>query len=145
MNLISEIKEQDLILLSQSYMRTFNGEPWLERWLCQDAFRRLENLYHTPDFYGLAFRKENTPIGAVFGRIEHFYDGDTFQIEEFWIEQTFQGMGYGSELIQKLKEMLSGTVKSMFLITMHNPKTIGFYQKNGFTVNEGFCVMHTDL
>ncbi len=145
MNLISQITEQDLPLLSQSYMRTFSGEPWLERWRYEDAFRRLENLYHAPGFSGLVFRKEDTPVGAVFGRIEHFYDGDALQIEEFWMEPVFQGMGFGSELIQKLKELLSGTVKSMFLMTMHNPKTVGFYQKNGFTVNEGFCVMHMDL
>lgn len=145
MNLISEITEQDLILLSQSYMRTFNGEPWLERWRYEDAFRRLENLYHAPGFYGLVLRKDTTPVGAVFGRTEHFYDGDTLQIEELWIEQTFQGMGFGSELIQTLKKMLSGKVTGMFLMTMHNPKTVGFYQKNGFAVNEGFCVMHMDF
>lgn len=143
--MISEIEEQDLPLLSQSYMRTFNGEPWLERWRYEDASKRLDHLYHAPGFYGLAFRKEQTVTGAVFGRIEHFYDGDTLQIEELWMEQTFQGKGYGSELIQNLKEKLFGKVKSMFLITMHNPKTMGFYQKNGFTVNEGFCIMHMDL
>jgi len=142
---ISEISEQDLSGLALAYMKTFNSDPWFERWVQSDAKKRLQDLYQSPNFDGLMLLDGKTPIGGVFGRKERFFDGDSFRIDEFWIQRSFQDNGYGTALMEKLREQLAGSVKSIYLITMHNPKTAGFYQKSGFSVNDGFCIMHLNM
>lgn len=139
---IRRVYYTDLPLLAESYMRTFNGAPWFDRWDRRTALLRLRDLYRTPGFYGFLLWQDGMPMGAVLGRTERYFDGSCFQIVEFWIETRVQRQGYGKQLMDKLKEdMRLFEVKKLYLITMHSAQTENFYQKNGFVVQDGLCVM----
>lgn len=132
----------DLPLLAESYMRTFNGAPWFDRWDRETALLRLRDLYRTPGFCGRAIWQDSMPLGAVLGRSERYFDGECFQIVEFWIEPSVQRQGYGKLLMDELKDSMHVLgVKKIYLITMHGDQTEHFYEKNGFVVQDGLCVM----
>lgn len=139
---IGRVCYTDLPVLAESYMRTFNGEPWFDRWDRETALLRLIDLYKTPGYYGLLLWQDGNPLGAVLGRRERYFDGNCFQIVEFWIEPGVQRQGYGKQLMKKLKtELRSFQIKKIYLITMHSGQTVHFYEKNGFVMQDGLCVM----
>ena len=129
-------------LLAESYMRTFNGEPWWDRWDRKSATERLQDIRRTPGFCGFALWENGTPLGAVLGRTEHYFDGDCSQIIELWVESRVQKQGWGKKLLDALIACLRGQhVRRLYLITMRGEATEGFYQKCGFSTQEGMCIM----
>lgn len=140
---INSIKYSELPEIADSYIRTFNGAPWHDDWTQKTAFDRFKEMYYTPGFWGLSIWKDNKPFGAVLGRCETYFDGDYFQIVEFWIEPSEQKKGYGRKLLDEVKRILKfRKVKKIYLITMHGNETEGFYKHNGFTTDEGLCIMN---
>ncbi len=139
---IAPIGRTDLPRLAESYMRTFNGEPWWDRWDRDTALRRLRDLWETPGALCLALWERGELLGAVIGRRERYYHGDCFQIVEFWVEPATQRKGCGRRLMTALLERLREEgVAQVYLITMHSESTVGFYQKNGFLVQDDLCIM----
>lgn len=139
---IGVVNYADLTILAESYMRTFNGAPWFDRWDRETALLRIMDLYRTPGFYGLSLWQDGMPLGTVLGRSERYFDGDCFQIVEFWVEPRMQKMGYGKQLMDNLTENLRQFgIKKVYLITMRSEQTQRFYEKNGFVVQDGLCVM----
>lgn len=138
---INRVTYTDLPELAESYMRTFNGEPWFDRWTKKDALNRLTQLYKTAGFYGLAVWENDSPIGAIIGRSESYYSGDCFQIVELWVEPRAQRMGWGGKLLDELKERLTGQVRKIYLITMIDENIIHFYYQKGFIHQKGMCLL----
>ncbi|GEM_PF-353742 len=138
---INTVYYVDLPELAESYMRTFNGEPWFDRWTKEIALQRLRQLYKTSGFHGLAVWEDDSPLGAVFGREEYYYGGNCFQIVELWVEPKAQRMGWGGKLLDELKEMLCENVRKIYLITMADDNILKFYEKNHFIVQKGMCLL----
>lgn len=146
---IHPVWRTDLTRLAESYMRTFNGEPWWDRWDKQTALNRLVDLYCTPGFCGFALWQQGTPLGGILGRSEQYFDGGCFQIIELWVEPRMQRRGWGKLLLDALcAELNRQGIRKLFLITMHGEATEGFYQRYGFSTQDGLCIMQlpgTDL
>ncbi len=143
---IYSIVYKDIDKLAESYMRTFNREPWNDNWNKETAVRRLESMCNSYGFVGFALWQDDKPIGAVMGKLDIYYDGDYFQIIEFWIEPEFQHKGYGKMLMNKLTEELKNLkVLKIYLITLHNQSTKGFYEHFGFETDENLCIMNLFL
>ena len=136
---IETIREYQLDQLAESYMRTFNGAPWWDRWTKHSAMLRLSDLFHTPGFFGVAQFDGGDPVGALLGRSEQYFDRKAFQIIELWVEPAAQRQGVGQKLLAELRDLLPE--HRFYLITMHGEATEGFYEKNGFVVQDGLCVM----
>ena len=139
---LSGIGFTDLSRLAESYMRTFNGEPWWDRWDKSTALARLKDLYRSPGFDGTSVWKDGMPVGAVMGRRERYCDGDCFQIVEFWVEPRVQHEGWDARLLADLRDRLRiQGVRKIFLVTVQTPQIGEFYTKNGFVLQDGMCVM----
>lgn len=142
---IDLVKSQDLPRLAESYMRTFNGEPWWDKWDKASALARLQMLFQSPGFVCFAVWKDGVPLGAVMGRSEKYYDKMVFQIVELWVEPRIQGHGWGKRLLDELRHfLLTVGVNRLYLITMHGESTEGFYEKCGFTTQEAMCLMQLE-
>ena len=129
-------------MLAESYMRTFNGEPWWDKWDRRTAVVRLEEIRRTPGFCGLGLWQDGVPLGAILGRSEHYFDGNCFQIIELWVEPRVQKQGWGKKLLDALiRELRDNHIRRVYLITMRGEMTEGFYQKCGFSTQEGMCIM----
>ena len=89
--------------------------------------------------FRVALWQDGTRSGRCSGRSEQYFDGDCFQIIELWVEPAAQRQGVGQKLLAELRDMLPE--HRFYLITMHGEATEGFYEKNGFVVQDGLCVM----
>ena len=128
--------------LAESYMRTFNGEPWWDKWDRKTAEQRMQDIRRMPGFRGFALWQQGSPVGAVLGRYEQYFDGECFQIVELWVEPRFQKQGWGKKLLDELIcSMRLAGLNRIYLITMRGESTEGFYRNCGFSTQEGMCVM----
>lgn len=136
----------DMDKLAKSYMQTFNAPPWNDQWTEKAACDRMYELYRMPGFLGMVFWEHQMPVGAVLGRTERYYDGEYFQLIECWIQPHLQGKGYGTQLMQRLEEILQArSIKKIYLITMHSTAAAAFYQRCGFSCEDSQCIMQKIL
>lgn len=133
-------------LLASSFAEVFNAAPWNDDWDHAQAFERIRNLMETPRFDGAAVIRDGKAVAAILGRGEQYYDGVVFQIIEFWVAKDLQRQGIGRRLLADFTAHLKEQgIRRVFLLTMRGDATEGFYQKQGFVMQEGMCLMEHDL
>lgn len=133
-------------MLAQSFAKVFNDEPWNDSWTHQQALERIRDIENTPRFDGVAVIREGKVIAAILGRGEQYYDGEVFQIIEFWVAKKLQCQGIGSRLLADFTAHLKAKgIQRVFLLTMRGERTEGFYQKQGFETSSGMCLMERNL
>ncbi len=129
-------------MLAQSFAEVFNAEPWNDNWTHQQALERIRDIENTPRFDGTAVIRDGKVIAAILGRGEQYYDGEVFQIIEFWVANAFQRQGIGSRLLADFTEHLKEKgIHKVFLLTMRGERTEGFYKKQGFQTISNMCLM----
>ncbi len=142
----SEITKDDLQAMSQLFMEVFNEAPWNDKWTIETAYKRLEMFYNSPGFDGLLQYEEGKLVALILGIAEAYFDGTSFRIIEFCVDNHQQRSGYGSKLLAAFKERLKQKgMKDIFLLTCRGESTEGFYQKNGFNTSKSMIMMHTNL
>ncbi|KGM95180.1 spermidine acetyltransferase [Clostridium novyi A str. 4552] len=135
-------KEVHLKECSKMYPSIFNEEPWKESWTEDIAYKRLKEVYDTPNFFGITYIKDEKIIGAILGNIEHWDIGEKYILKEFFIDSKCQGNGLGRKMLGELEKRLSElSVKSIELNTLMGRSTEGFYSQNGYEVNKQMIVM----
>lgn len=124
------------------FVRVFNNPPWCDSWTYQTAEKRIHDMMSAPTFFGLSLYQDNTCIGIIFGQKEQFYNGVHFQIQEFCIDTNYQGIGYGTKLLNEfISKLESIGVYQVYLITSKDEKTEGFYNRKGFETSKNMIVM----
>lgn len=82
-------------------------------------------------------------VGFIMGRWEQYYDGIHFQILEFCVDNKMQGKGLGRKILKEfIKTLESKGIYKIFLLTLRNEHTEGFYRKNGLVTDENMCLMY---
>ena len=69
---------------------------------------------------------------------------DTCELKNIATYEIWHGMGYGSKLIQYITAYYKGKYKTMIVGTGDVPKSLKFYEKNGFTVSHKIKNFFTD-
>ena len=127
--------------LAKSYIYTFNSPPWNDKWTHESAYHRLKDLMMTPHFDGLEYLIDGEVMGAVLGAGEQYFDGFVFRIIELWTSPEFRRKGCGRALVNELLAHLKECgYKRVYLLTMRDESTLGFYQSLGFNVDENMCM-----
>ena len=143
---IDDIFYPDIPKVAESYMKTFNSEPWNDTWDKETAVMRIRELFNSARPYCRCIWNDGCIIGALMGRYETYFDGEVFQLVELWVQPEYQGNGYAKQLLETLKsDLKEWGVKRIYLLTMHCDLTEGFYRHNGFVTDKGMCVMNLDL
>lgn len=141
-----EFNEKYLEECAILYVDTFNGHPWNDHWNYDCAYNRLRDIYHTPGFLGRVACEEGKVIAAVFGSIEHWYEGNVYNLKEMFVQQSLRGKGIGSKLIDVLNEELKEQgIKSIYLFTLEGDLTETFYNRNGYKNIDGMIMMSRDI
>ncbi len=131
-----EMKEEDIHLITDLYIRTFNNEPWNEQWEVWSVQKRLSQITKAPDFYGLMLYHNESLVGFILGNQQQYYNGIKFEIKEFCIDLLVQNGGYGTKLLTEFERRLRlQGVDDFLLLTLRNPRTEGFYHKNGYVTS----------
>lgn len=139
---IEKMKELHLKACSLIYIDTFNAEPWNDRWDSESSYKRLKDIYETPNFYGLVAAEGDEIIGAVFGNLEQWYEGNMYNLKEIFVKQGIKQRGTGGKLMEALEQSLvKMDVKSISLFTMRGELTEKFYEKNGFSIEADMIMM----
>ena len=140
------VKEDDLEALADCYAATFNAPPWNDAWTSDTACQRLRELYDTPGFCGLADWEDGRAVSALLGAGESYFDGKVFRITELWTDSAYRSKGFAKALVLALEQRLcEDGYKRIYLITLKDPSTLGFYELSGFSGSADMCVLEKDI
>jgi aminoglycoside 6'-N-acetyltransferase I len=128
-----DIEGKDLPELLLIYVDVFTASPWNENWQYEDVISRLEWLYDTKGFIGIAAESTQGIAGSILGIMQPTKDMNSFQIREFFVRPALQSKGIGEKLISKLEHRLkTENVGTVSLVTMLGSAAMNFYIKNGY-------------
>lgn len=131
--------------LAVLFVNAFNKEPWNDNWTIEQAKERLTDIINTQKFCGMASYEDKKLVGFIMGKGEQYYDGIHFQILEFCVDNKMQGKGLGRKILKEfIKTLESKGIYKIFLLTLRNEQTEGFYRKNGLVTDENMCLMYKE-
>ncbi|HOQ16010.1 MAG TPA: GNAT family N-acetyltransferase [Defluviitaleaceae bacterium] len=78
----------------------------------------FKKIYKTPGFLGKVVLDNGEGKGAVMRNIEAWYEGDFYDVKEFFLHKVLRRKGVGSRLMYQLcQELKDRGVKTVWLIT----------------------------
>jgi len=127
-------------------MQVLNSEPWNDKWTLETAYRRLNDIYISPNFQGILYVEDGQVKGAILGNYEQYYEGFHYNLKEMFISNELQRQGIGSKLINELEKQLSNSdVTTIILFTSRGNNTNNFYLKNDFTEWNSMIMMGKEV
>lgn len=139
-----EIKNADLNNIAKVYVKTFNAEPWNDKWTIELAHNRLMQMASCEGFYGLLLKDADKIIGIILGNQEYYFTGMQFVIKEFCIDPDFQGKGLGKNLLSEFSARLKEKgIIEIYLFT--SKEQSGFYKKYGFGELNNIVFMNKEI
>ncbi len=143
---VEKLKKSHLKECSEMYINTFNNEPWNDSWDEKTSYKRLEDIYNTPGFYGLVVIEGNELKAAVLGNLEQWYEGYMYNLKEMFVKHEDKGSGIGSKLMKALERSIKEIgANSINLFTSKGDLTERFYLKNGLATEEDMVMMHKKI
>lgn len=140
--MINNLTKEHLEECALLFMKTFNNEPWNESWTYEKAYKRLENLFNTPEFFGFIKVLDNKIAGALFFHTTEWFTGKELTIKELFVDTTLQRAGVGKSLMNHLLDHVKSYPNTTInLYTLRNKQTLSFYEKLGFAIDEDLCIM----
>lgn len=137
-----ETTEAHLDELAQLYVETFNATPWNDEWTFETARKRLQQILHSEDSFGLCAYQGGQMCGAVLGVLEQYFDGPMFNLHEYWVKNEMRGKGIGSKLFAEMERCLRERgVRNIILITAKGDATEHFYHKQGMGTDPDLVFM----
>ncbi|KEF38360.1 acetyltransferase [Schinkia azotoformans MEV2011] len=148
--------KEDISACTSLFIDVFNREPWNDRWTGQLASEYFEDVVNTPGFEGFVMEAESDSgsdsnsgsnsdmatdnqsekpaiVGFVIGTRKKWWSGDIYYLYEMCMDESYQGEGIGSKLMEDAKSTLvSKGFSSIVLLTERTFPAAHFYQKHGF-------------
>lgn len=141
-----EVTLTDINELAIMYIETFNSPPWNDEWTIESASKRLHQMIHCEDFYGLKAYQDEILCGMILGSQEQFYNGIMFNIKEFCVKNEKRSQGIGTKILIEFENRLKNKgVTEIVLFTSRNDETEGFYQKRGLKSYNSMVMMGKEL
>lgn len=128
-------------------IQTFSKAPWFENWSYAYAKARIDDMYFSSSFRGVACFKEGSMIGFAIGNLEYWEQSIIYYLNELCVLPSHKGSYIGSELMQKLeKDLKAGSVHQMYLSTVEEKGgPASFFHKQGYNTNETRIIMEKNL
>ena len=129
-----ELDESYLPQMAELMKEAFGGKPWNDDW--SDAMQLSEymkdiSMPYRPLNYGLML--DGRLVGISVGRVNHWWEGTSYVIEELCISPACQEQGLGSKFLGFIEQNIQEKgVSGIFLQTENNKPAYRFYHKNGF-------------
>lgn len=137
---------EDISACTTLFIEVFNREPWNDRWTRQLATEYFEDVLYTPGFEGFVMEadsdlnmnsdnKSRKPaiVGFVIGTRKKWWSGDIYYLYEMCVDESYQGEGIGSKLMEEAKvALLEKGFSSIVLLTERTFPAAHFYKKHGF-------------
>ena len=116
------------------YCDAFNAPPLNYVWLTKEkAWRYIRDLTQTPGFLGYTYWVGDEMVAFCFGKLDNYFEGTMFDVEELAVASAYQSQGIGSTVMRLLETKLAGyAVAAISLQTSRNLPAYHFYLKNGY-------------
>ena len=129
-----ELDESFLPKMAELYKEAFAGEPWNDDWSdskqLNEYIKDISKAYNALN-YGLMIDGELA--GMSVGRINHWWEGTNYNIDELCIAPKYQGQGIGSKFLELIEQRVREKgLAGIFLQTDNDKPSYHFYHKNGF-------------
>ena len=129
-----ELNESYLPQMAELYREAFAGEPWNDDWSdtkqLNEYMKDISKAYNALN-YGLLI--DGKLMGMSVGKINHWWEGTNYNIEELCITPSYQGKGIGSKFLGLIEKCVREKgLAGIFLQTDSDKPSYQFYHKNGF-------------
>lgn len=129
-----ELDESYLPQMAELYREAFAGAPWNDDWSdtkqLDEYIKDVSKSYNALN-YGLLIDGKLT--GMSLGKINHWWEGTNYNIEELCISPSYQGQGTGSKFLELIEQNICEKgLAGIFLQTDNDKQSYHFYHKNGF-------------
>lgn len=129
-----ELDESYLPQMAELYREAFAGEPWNDDWSdtnqLNEYMKDMSKAYNALN-YGLLI--DGKLAGMSVGKINHWWEGTNYNIEELCISPSYQGQGIGSGFLELIEQCIREKgLAGIFLQTDNDKPSYRFYHKNGF-------------
>lgn len=128
--IIDIIKESDLQELAPVYLEIFNSSPWNDKWTDETSQGYMQELFSTPNFFGLVAREENEILGALMGNIGYYSDEKAYFLSDLFVKKRRHGVGRNLYVSARKKLKKEGITK-FYYYTIKNSYAYGFYKALG--------------
>ncbi|WP_311531652.1 GNAT family N-acetyltransferase [uncultured Anaerococcus sp.] len=140
MNYIS-MTEKDLDIITSLYVKYYNENEG-GAWTYEKAYKRIRQVFLTPDSLCLIQNNGNEYTGFLMGYIKEYDDLKSYMLEEIVIFKEFQNKGLGKLFIKKLEEqLLYKNVSLIELLSINNKKHDKFYRDLEFKNSSNLRIM----
>lgn len=128
-----ELNESYLPQMAELYREAFAGEPWNDDWSdakqLSEYMKDISKAYNALNFGLLIDGKLG---GISVGKINHWWEGTNYNIEELCIAPSYQGRGIGSKFLELIEQRIRKKgLDGIFLQTDSDKPSYHFYHKNG--------------
>jgi ribosomal protein S18 acetylase RimI-like enzyme len=129
-----ELDDSYLLQMAQLYQEAFSGEPWNDDWSdtkqLNEYMKDISRAHHALN-YGLMI--DGRLVGISLGRINHWWEGTNYNIEELCSSPSYQSQGLGSRFMDLIEDRIRKKgLAGIFLQTDNDKPSYHFYHKNGF-------------
>ncbi len=129
-----ELNDSYLPQMAELYREAFAGEPWNDDWSdtkqLNEYMKDISKAYNALN-YGLLI--DGKLVGMSVGKINHWWEGTNYNIEELCVSPTYQSQGLGSRFLALIEERVREKgLSGIFLQTDNDKPSYHFYHKNGF-------------
>ena len=127
-------RETDLESCVRIYIEAFNAPPLNYNFLTKEkAERYLRDLTRTPGFLGYTYKEDGEMIAFCFGKLDNYFEGTMFEVEELAVAPQLHRSGVGSAVMNLLESKLAGYgVSAVSLNTSRDLPAFSFYIKNNY-------------
>ena len=140
MNYIS-MTEKDLDIMTSLYVRYYNENEG-GSWTYEKAYKRIRQVFLTPDSLCLIQNNGDEYTGFLMGYIKEYDDLKSYILEEIVIFKEFQNMGFGKLFMKELeKQLLDKNVSLIELLSVNDKKHDNFYGRLAFEDSSNLKIM----
>ena len=129
-----ELDESYLPQMAELYREAFAGEPWNDDW--SDTKQLIEYIKDVSQAYNslnYGLLVDGKLAGISVGKINHWWEGTNYNIEELCVSPSYQGKGIGSKFLELIEQRVREKgLAGIFLQTDNDKPSYHFYHKNGF-------------
>ena len=125
------------------FLKVYSVEPWNDKWESfEQAQEYLLEFINNPVFFGYVVFKDKKIIGVCLGHKRSWWNGNSYYINEFYIDNDMQSQGIGTEFMNFIKkDLIEQGIKKIVLITEKDIPAEIFYKKNNFHVSQSSIFM----
>ncbi|EXG85883.1 acetyltransferase [Clostridium sp. ASBs410] len=128
------------------YVKSFRLKPWNETWTFDMAGMRINDYLQNPMALGYEARQDGNIVGFLMGYIISYLGVKEFHIQDFVISVDFSRMGLGTKMLALVQQDVKRRgIENINLITLKDPRTEGFYNKNGYETDSNLVFMNKKI